>query len=93
MWSRQLGPLSEQLVAALVCQIFEGAAPHAQIVNHRHHRHHPRCRRPHTIPVTGMLGAVLSLPGERWRRWHSRTGCGIFSGAVPPPVELPVESN
>ena len=27
MWSRQLGPLSEQLVAALVCQIFEGAAP------------------------------------------------------------------
>ena len=28
LWSRQLGALSEQLVAALVCQIFEGAAPH-----------------------------------------------------------------
>lgn len=25
LWSRQLGSLSEQLVAALVCQIFEGA--------------------------------------------------------------------
>ncbi len=25
LWSRQLGELSEQLVAALVCQIFEGA--------------------------------------------------------------------
>lgn len=24
LWSRQLGSLSEQLVAALVCQIFEG---------------------------------------------------------------------
>ncbi len=24
LWSRQLGPMSEEVVAALVCQIFEG---------------------------------------------------------------------
>ncbi len=30
LWNRQLGAMSEELVAALVCQIFEGV-PHAQL--------------------------------------------------------------
>lgn len=27
LWNRQLGVMSEEIVAALVCQIFEGARP------------------------------------------------------------------
>lgn len=27
LWNRQLGVMSEEIVAALVCQIFEGAVP------------------------------------------------------------------
>lgn len=29
LWNRQLGVMSEEIVAALVCQIFEGGGPHA----------------------------------------------------------------
>ena len=40
LWNRQLGVMSEEIVAALVCQIFEGARPaarcgHALIPHHR----------------------------------------------------------
>jgi K+-transporting ATPase c subunit len=31
LWNRQLGVMSEEIVAALVCQIFEGGRPHSPV--------------------------------------------------------------
>jgi len=62
LWSRQLGSLSEQLVAALVCQIFEGTR--AFISSEQTH-----C----LLFVSPFSYPKNFVRGRKWQRWWARS--------------------